>query len=86
MIIVYILEEFNHQTDKLGKMTKIYFPSFIASMTFAFTDAHWFNAVEAEVYALSTFFTAIIIWLILKWSKEKNISVKFYKKRHIQRF
>ena len=48
-------------------------------MTFAVTDAHWFNAVESEVYALSTFFTAIVVWLILKWSKNYNdkSSVKY---------
>ncbi len=40
----------------------------VGAMTFAFTDSHWFNAVEAEVYAMSTFFTAIVVWLILHWS------------------
>jgi len=42
--------------------------AFVGAMTFAFTDSHWFNAVEAEVYAMSTFFTAMVIWLILHWS------------------
>lgn len=42
--------------------------AFVGAMTFAFTDSHWFNAVEAEVYAISTFFTAIVVWLILHWS------------------
>ena len=37
----------------------------VGALTFAFTDSHWFNAVEAEVYAFSTFFTAIVVWLIL---------------------
>ena len=41
-------------------------------MTFAFTDSHWFNAVEAEVYSLSTFFTSIVVWLILKWNKNSG--------------
>jgi hypothetical protein len=41
--------------------------AFIGAMTFAFTTSHWFNAVEAEVYAMSTFFTAIVVWLVLKW-------------------
>ena len=34
----------------------------IGSLTFAFTDSHWFNAVEAEVYAFINFFTAIVVW------------------------
>ena len=44
----------------------------VGSLTFAFTDSHWFNAVEAEVYAFSTFFTAIVVWLILKWSEKAD--------------
>ena len=41
----------------------------VGALTFAFTDSHWFNAVEAEVYSMSTFFTAIVVWLILHWSE-----------------
>lgn len=41
----------------------------VGALTFAVTDSHWFNAVEAEVYAMSTFFTAIVVWLILHWSE-----------------
>ena len=44
----------------------------VGSLAFAFTDSHWFNAVEAEVYAFSTFFTAIVVWLILHWSERAD--------------
>ena len=44
----------------------------VGSLTFAFTDSHWFNAVEAEVYAFSTFFTAIVVWLALLWSQKAD--------------
>mgnify|MGYP003971719657 FL=1 len=44
----------------------------VGAMAFAFTDSHWFNAVEAEVYAISTFFTAIVVWLILLWSEKAD--------------
>ncbi len=43
----------------------------IGALTFAVTDSFWFNAVEAEVYAMSMFFTAIVVWLILRWREEK---------------
>ncbi len=43
----------------------------IGACTFAVTDSFWFNAVEAEVYALSMFFTAIVVWLTLRWREEK---------------
>ena len=42
----------------------------IGSLTFAVTDSFWFNAVEAEVYALSMLFTALVIWLILLWREQ----------------
>ena len=44
----------------------------VGALTFAFTDSHWFNAVEAEVYAFSTFFTAIVVWLILLWNEKAD--------------
>ncbi len=46
--------------------------SAVGALAFAFTDSHWFNAVEAEVYSVSTFFTAIVIWLILLWSERSE--------------
>ena len=41
------------------------------SLAYAFSDSFWFSAVEAEVYALSSLFTAVVFWAILKW---ENIS------------
>ncbi len=40
----------------------------IGACTFAVTDSFWFNAVESEVYALSMFFTAAVVWLVMRWS------------------
>ena len=48
----------------------------IGALTFAATDSFWFNAVEAEVYALSMFFTAAVVWLIMKWSDQAQIEEK----------
>ena len=39
----------------------------VGALTYAFSHSFWFNAVEAEVYAISMFFTAIVIWLIFAW-------------------
>ncbi|MFZ4725118.1 MAG: DUF2723 domain-containing protein, partial [Paludibacter sp.] len=36
---------------------------------YTFSDSFWFSAVEGEVYAYSSFFTAIVFWLILKWER-----------------
>ena len=43
--------------------------SAIGALAFTFTDSFWFNAVEGEVYAMSSFLTAITFWAILKWEK-----------------
>ncbi len=42
---------------------------FIGSLAYAFTDSFWFSAVEGEVYAMSSFFTAVVFWAILKWDR-----------------
>ncbi|MCS5491819.1 glycosyltransferase family 117 protein [Algoriphagus limi] len=39
----------------------------VGSLIYTFSDSFWFSAVEAEVYAMSSFFTAIVIWAFLKW-------------------
>jgi hypothetical protein len=39
----------------------------VASLTLTFSDTFWFSAVEAEVYAYSSFFTTVTFWCILKW-------------------
>ncbi|HRK52383.1 MAG TPA: DUF2723 domain-containing protein [Cyclobacteriaceae bacterium] len=40
---------------------------FIGALAYTFSDSFWFSAVEAEVYAMSSFFTAFVVWGILKW-------------------
>ena len=41
----------------------------VGSLLYAFTDTFWFSAVEGEVYAYSSFCTALVFWLILKWEQ-----------------
>lgn len=42
----------------------------IGSLAYTFSDSFWFSAVEGEVYAMASLFTAIIFWAILKWDEE----------------
>ncbi|HQG67436.1 MAG TPA: DUF2723 domain-containing protein, partial [Paludibacteraceae bacterium] len=41
----------------------------VGALAYAFSDTFWFSAVEAEVYAYSSLFTAVVFWLILKWEE-----------------
>ena len=41
----------------------------VGALTYTFSDSFWFSAVEGEVYALSSFFTAITFWSIMKWEE-----------------
>ncbi|MBQ7310241.1 MAG: DUF2723 domain-containing protein [Alistipes sp.] len=42
----------------------------IGALAYTFTDTFWFSAVEGEVYALSSMFTALVVWLMLCWEEE----------------
>ncbi|HXK82096.1 MAG TPA: DUF2723 domain-containing protein [Bacteroidales bacterium] len=42
--------------------------SLIGALAYTFSDTFWFSAVEGEVYATSSFFTAIVFWAMLKWN------------------
>ncbi|HOF99174.1 MAG TPA: DUF2723 domain-containing protein, partial [Paludibacteraceae bacterium] len=41
----------------------------VGALAYAFSDTFWFSAVEGEVYAYSSLFTAVVFWLILKWEE-----------------
>ncbi len=44
----------------------------IGALAYTFSDTFWFSAVEGEVYAMSSFFTAIVFWAILKWETQAD--------------
>jgi len=71
LITIQLLQFRGKPETKMQKFM-VYGGAFIGAMTFAFTDSHWFNAVEAEVYAFSTFLTAIVVWLILAWEEKAD--------------
>lgn len=46
--------------------------AFVGALAYTFSDSFWFSAVEAEVYALSSFFTAVVVWAMLKWEERAD--------------
>lgn len=42
----------------------------VGALAYTFSDSFWYSAVEGEVYALSSFFTALVFWAVLKWEKQ----------------
>ncbi len=55
------------QQISVNKAFKIFGSSILGCLTFTFTDSFWFNAVEAEVYAMATLILSLLFWLGLKW-------------------
>lgn len=53
-----------------GDQIAIFGSAIIGSLGYAFSESFWFSAVEGEVYAMSSLFTAAIFWAILKWDEE----------------
>jgi hypothetical protein len=60
-----ILKDWSEMT--LGKLIAIQASGLVGALIYTFSDTFWFSAVEGEVYAYSSAFTAIVFWLILKW-------------------
>ena len=63
-----LLKNLNLEQNKL----KVFGPAFVGSMSFAFTDTFWFNAVEAEVYAMATLIMSLLIYLGLLWERDMD--------------
>lgn len=75
--IMFLFWTITHLTRKLilkdwdalttGELIAIEASGLVGALIYTFSDTFWFSAVEGEVYAYSSAFTAIVFWLILKW-------------------
>ncbi|NOQ70903.1 MAG: DUF2723 domain-containing protein [Crocinitomix sp.] len=64
------IETKKSRTLSQGQQWAILGSGLIGAIAYTFTDSFWFSAVEGEVYAMSSFFTAIVVWAIFKWDHE----------------
>ena len=60
-----ILETTNQRMTFFGSAS-------VGALAFCFSDSFWFNAVEAEVYAMATFILSLIFWLALRWEQDMH--------------
>ncbi|UCG26822.1 MAG: DUF2723 domain-containing protein, partial [Bacteroidales bacterium] len=62
----------NYQELSSGQITAIMGSALVGSLAYTFSDTFWFSAVEGEVYATSSLFTALVFWAILKWENSSG--------------
>ena len=60
----------NDNESSKGQNAAILGAAFVGSLSFAFTDSFWFNAVETEVYAMATLIMAVLFYLGLRWGND----------------
>ncbi len=75
--ILFLFWSITHMAHKLatrdgealntGSIIAVLGSGVVGALAYTWSDSFWFSAVEGEVYALSSFFTAIVFWAILKW-------------------
>jgi alkylated DNA nucleotide flippase Atl1 len=80
--ILFLFWSITHMAQKLatrngaeltnGSIFAILGSGVVGALAYTWSDSFWFSAVEGEVYALSSFFTAIVFWAILKWESEAD--------------
>lgn len=78
--VMFLFWTITHLARKLIKSEKfslteqilVFGGGFVGALAYAFTDSFWFSAVESEVYALSSLFTAVVFWAILKWENSAD--------------
>ena len=70
-IVLLIKQVVNNDNESLKEQNAaILGAAFVGSLSFAFTDSFWFNAVETEVYAMATLIMAVLFYLGLRWGND----------------
>jgi transmembrane protein TMEM260 (protein O-mannosyltransferase) len=72
LVIVHLVREWKGKLESREDWLTAISSGLVGAFTFAFTHSFWFNAAEAEVYAASMLFTALLIWLSLVWAEKSN--------------
>jgi len=85
--VLFLFWSISHLANKIiirdgnytaGRIVAILGSAAVGSLAYCFSDSFWFSAVEAEVYATSSLFTAVVFWAMLKW---ENVADEKYANR-----
>ncbi len=66
-----IVEKMGRSLD-MGNSIAVFGAGVVGALAYCWSDTFWFSAVEAEVYAMSSLFTAVVFWAMLKWEEEAD--------------
>lgn len=73
LITVQVINQFRSKSPSdLAEALAVYGSGLVGALAFNFSDTFWFNGVESEVYAASTLFVALIVWLMMRWNEEAD--------------
>lgn len=88
--ILFLFWTISHLAKKLllrtgGEMNKekmivVFGSALVGSLAFTWSDSFWYSAVEGEVYAMSSFFTAVAFWAVTKWERAYDNDEKYANK------
>ncbi|MBX7153877.1 MAG: DUF2723 domain-containing protein [Candidatus Kapaibacterium sp.] len=68
LTLVMVINAFRKKPlETMGDMLAVYGSAFVGAMAFNFSDTFWFNGVESEVYASSSLFVQIVVYLMMRW-------------------
>ena len=72
LIAVKLIENYRAKPAGIKDALITYFAAAIGALSFSFSDTFWFNGVEAEVYAFSTFLFGGVTWLMMCWHEKAD--------------
>jgi len=79
LIVVKTVSMWRDEPESLGEMLVVHCGALTGSLMLAFSDTFWFNAVEAEVYALSMLIMSVCTWLTIHWvERHDNVGSERY--------
>ena len=62
----------DEENIEFGRIIAVLGSGLVGALAYTFSDSFWFSAVEGEVYAMSSLFTAVTFWCIMKWEREAD--------------